>query len=148
MQFFNPNLLQKQPFKPNTNMSHTINLAQQDSKINPKTIAQRLKVNQSMKNLCLLKRSPLSNLRTLFLGPTSSDRRNADFLFSLFLSPFLHLSSLFLSSLSFLSLPFLFSLSFLFILLSTGCEPPYLYTLQTPCMLTHGLSCVLEGHAF
>ena len=85
------------------------------------------RINQSRKNPYLLKHSPSSNLRTLLLGPTSSDRLNADFLFSLILSPFLLLPSPFLllpsHLISFLSLSFFsfFSLSFLL-----GCPSPEL----------------------
>ena len=129
------------PFKPDINPSHAINMAQHGSKIKLKTISQRLKVNQSRKNPYLLKRRPSSNLLTLLLGPRSSDRRNADFLFSLFLSPFILLPSLFLSSFSFISLPFillfLFFLSFLFFPFCSQIVviSPYLYILQTPSML-------------
>ena len=92
MQIFNPNSLQKQPFKPATNPSHTINMAQHGSKINPKTIAQRLEVNKSRKNPYLLKHSPSSNLRTLLLGSTSSERWNAKVLRKKLSTSFLFLS--------------------------------------------------------
>ena len=123
------------PFKPATNMSYSINMAQHGSKINPKTIARRLEVNQSKKNPYLLKRRPSSNFRTLLLGPRSSDRRNANFLFSLFLllpSFFSFPLSFFLLFPSFLSLSFFSFLSFLSVLLSTYCDLPLLIHTSNP----------------
>ena len=152
MQFFNPNSLWKQPFKPATNPSHTINMAQHGSKIGPKTIAQRLEINQSRKNPYLLKCSRSSNLQTILLGSTSSDCWNVNILRKkppasfLFLSLFSFFFLFFLFSFFFLLSPFSPFLPFAYAI--TGCEPPYLYKIQNPCMFTHGLPCVLEGHAF
>ena len=141
------------PFKPATNLSHAINTAQHNSKINPKTIAQRLEVNQSRKNPYLLKRSSL--VESMDFTPWSnefrpSERRLSFLPLSLsFSSPSLFLS--FFSFLPFSNFLFLFPffLSFLF---SPFCSPlvvsPLFITLQTPIMLTHGLPYVLEENAF
>ena len=121
-----------------------------------------------MKNPYLLKRSPSSNLRTLLLGRTSSDRRNAN---ELRKKP--STSFLFLSFFSFSFLFIIFSLSFLLSLsllsslaLFLSCSPLlFLRTyhifrhvhshacghmachvshmhLALPCLMTHGLPCV------
>ena len=128
------------PFKPAINPSHIINMAQHDSKIKLKTIAQRLEINQSRKNPYLLKRRPSSNLLTLLLGSWSKEFRSSKRRL-----PFLPLSfslsshSLSLSFFSFLpfspfhsSLSFLSFLSSLSVLLSTCCDLPLFIHTSNP----------------
>ena len=116
-----------------------------------------------MKNLYLLKRSPSSNLRTLLLGPTSSNRRDVNELMKKPPTSFIFLSFFFLSFLFFLfSLSFLLSISLISSLsLFLSCLSLLLQThlfiqnftfmqvdtwlsmcLVKTCILTHGLPCV------
>ena len=81
-----------------------------------------------MKNPYLLKRSPSSNLRTLLLGPTSSDRRNANELRKKPPTSFLFLS--------FFSLSFLFSFPFLSF-------HPFLFSFPLCCSYSLRIGCEL-----
>ena len=107
-----------------------------------------LEVNQSRKNLYLLKCSPSTNLRTLLLGSTSFDRQNANelrkkppasFVFLYFFSFFFLLSFL-LSSISLFlsSSPLLLLRTNLFILLAPSMQVDTWFAM---CH-THGLPCV------
>ena len=95
-----------------------------------KFLASLVVVLITWKNLVSIKigqQQPSSNMRTLLLGLTSSNRRNTAFFFSFFLSPFLSLFS-FPLFLSFLSLSFFFpSFSILLLPASTNSShTPYI----------------------
>ena len=95
-----------------------------------------VEINQSRKNPYLLQCSPRRIYRLYFLVRRVPTIGTRDFLFSLFLSPFLLLLSLFLSLfLSFLSL-FFFLLIYVMLLPSSTNESPPLFIHLPTCM--HG----------
>ena len=122
---------------------HAINNDTTWSQKQTKTIAQRIERNQGRKNPYLLGRNPRSIYRLYFLVCYVSTI-GTPFSFS----PSFSLP--FFSFISFLSFPVFFL--FLFLLAA-----PYFYKqlphniyslLHVPCMLTHGMPCVLHAQAF